>query len=199
MLKTNPVCRVCGVKLTGENWYPSSQKKPGYICKSCNDKRVKQWRKTNPNKAKAIRIRMLRKRGVRPFERNKECALYLGVHIAERVLSHAFKDVQVMPYGNPGFDFICTKGKKIDVKSACKGKIQNNWIFHINHNTVADYFLCLAFDNREDLNPLHAWLLPGDKVNHLTGIGICPSTIHRWDAYRLDVTKVTTCCNVMRS
>ena len=128
---------------------------------------------------------------------NKECASYLGVFVAERVLSHVFKDVEVMPYGNPGYDIVCNKGKLIDVKCACLGK-GGRWVFNIRRNIVADYFLCLAFDNRDDLNPEHTWLIPGDIVNHLKGTGISPITIHKWDEYKIDVDKVSACCDVMR-
>ena len=108
-----------------------------------------------------------------------------------------------MPYGNPGYDFICNHGKKIDVKSSCALKdtrwnSATSWAFHINHNTTADYFLCLAFDNREDLNPLHAWLLPGSKFNNFSKVQISLSTIHKWDAYALDISKISDCCDAMR-
>ena len=73
-----------------------------------------------------------------------------------------------------------------------------SWAFNIGRNTTADYFLCLAFDNREDLNPLHAWLIPGSKINHLTGTSISPSTLHKWDAYALDTSKIGDCCDAMR-
>ena len=42
---------------------------------------------------------------------NKKSTNYLGCTIAEKVLSKVFKDVKVMSYGNPGYDFICSKGK----------------------------------------------------------------------------------------
>lgn len=76
---------------------------------------------------------------------NKGCTSYLGVYIAEQVLSKLFKNVTKMPYGHTGFDFICGKDKKIDVKSACKRKFKPNswadaWDFTINKNKIADYF-----------------------------------------------------------
>ena len=156
-------------------------------------KQARLWREAS--------TRANRKRGVRSFTENKECAQYLGVHIAERVLSHVFKDVRVMPNCNQGYDFICNKGMKIDVKSSCQtGGIrwECGWSFNIRHNTIADHFLCLAFDNREDLNPMHAWLLPGGKFNHLMRTSISPSTIHKWDAYMLDISRVSECCNIIR-
>ena len=95
---------------------------------------------------------------------NKECANYLGIHIAERLLSKIFENVTRMPYGNPSYDFICKKGYKIDVKSSCIRKNRNNWSFGIDKNQIADYFLLLAFDNRKDLNPLHIWLIKGNEM-----------------------------------
>ena len=197
-MKTNPKCRVCGTELNDENWNPSQKERHWYICKRCNAERCKHWRKTNIEKAKAGWTRANRKAGKRPMSENKECAAYLGVYVAERVLSHVFKNVQRMPYGNSGYDFICGRGYKIDVKSACKRMSRNQWTFHIRCNQIADYFLCLAFDNREDLNPLHIWLIPGDVLNHLKFTSVASSTIHKWDAYKLDVEKVTACCNALR-
>ena len=196
--KTNPVCRFCGVELTDENWCLSRQEKNDSICKSCHNEENKQWRKMNPEKAKAQWTRKSRKQGHHPYDKNKECPLFFGVHIAEHVLSHTFKNVQRMPMHNHGYDFICGGGYKIDVKSACLRKTWNNWMFNINHNTIADYFLCLAFDNRGDLNPLHVWLIPGGVLNHLISTSISSSTIHKWDEYKLDISKVITCCNVMK-
>lgn len=125
---------------------------------------------------------------------NKSCSSFLGVHIAERVLSKVFKNVQTMPYGHKGFDFICGKGYKVDVKSRCASKRDNNWCFDIRKNTIADYFLMLAFDNREDLNPLYMWLIPGDVVNHLKSVTISVSTLNKWNEYKLDIDKVIKYC-----
>ena len=36
--------------------------------------------------------------------------------------------------------------------------------FLINNNKTADYFLMIAFDNREYLNVQHIWLVKGDSV-----------------------------------
>ena len=75
------------------------------------------------------------KRGYQSMYENKDCASYLGIVIGERLIRHLFNDVEVMPPGNMGFDFICNKGKKIDVKSSTSKTIQNdtsiinNWKF----------------------------------------------------------------------
>ena len=131
------------------------------------------------------------------YIKNRECPQFLGVHIAERVLSRVFKDVEWMPQGNRGFDIICNHGKRIDVKSSCTQK-NGGWHFNINQNKIADFFLCLAFDNREDLTPLHAWMIPGSAVNHIVATSIRPSTIHKWDAYMIDTSKISACCDEMR-
>ena len=190
-------CRVCGVELTDENWYPSLQKMNSRICKKCDTNKTKQWRKANPEKTRVQWTRHHRNQGHQPMNKNKACSQYLGVFVAERVLSHVFKNVIRMPNGNRGYDFICNKGYMIDVKSSCLNK-DGKWRFKIKHNIIANYFLCLAFDNREDLNPLHVWLISGEKLNHLMLTSIQPSTIHKWDEYRLDIGKVISCCNVMK-
>jgi len=208
-----PECWGCGVELTDENWYPSHRKKNSRLCKECEHKRVRLWKKANPEKVKAtaaawsethpgarkaVWTKYSRKKGHQPLNENKRCGLYLGVHIAEQILSQAFKNVKRMPMHNPGYDVICNHKKKIDIKSSCQRKRDDSWSFGINHNTIADYFLCLAFDNRERLNPLHAWLIPGSKVNHLVCLSIHQSTINKWDAYKLDISKISACCDAMR-
>jgi hypothetical protein len=180
-------CIKCGVELiVGETWFASSKNYCRYVCKKCSAKRVNDD---------------AHKRGVKSVKENKECASYLGCHVAERVLSNVFKDVEVMPYGNPGYDFICNKGKKIDVKSGCIIYKENKspcWTFKISRNKTADYFLCIAFDNRENLTPLHLWLLPSRYCRDKITCAISESTIFKWDEYRIDVTKVTECCNKIR-
>ena len=131
---------------------------------------------------------------------NKNCANYLGITIAEQLLAKIFKNVEVMPHNNPGFDFKCNHGYMIDVKSATKNKKYDNWLFSINRNQIADYFLCLAFDNRQNLNPLHVWLIPSKEINHLRSLTISKSTIDKWSKFELTdkLDKVIGCCNIMK-
>lgn len=133
---------------------------------------------------------------------NKTCASYLGCTVAERVLSYVFKDVERMPYNNPGYDFICGKGFRIDVKSTCRRKHEtwsDQWGFGIRYNTIADYFLCIAFDNREDLNPEHIWLIPGSDINDKSNAVISESTLDKWSRYELNkLDNVISCCNILR-
>lgn len=133
---------------------------------------------------------------------NKFCPTYLGVIIAEKILSKIFKKVKVMPYNNCGYDFVCGKDYKIDVKSACKprhGRYLDRWTFHIHKNKIADYFLCLAFDNRDDLNPQYLWLIPGNILNNNISITISKTTLDKWEQYEQPLDKVISCCNTMKN
>ena len=161
---------------------------------------AKQRRKNNRDTRKKSDAIRRRQNGGLSMSENKDCSMFLGVHVAERVLSYIFNDVDIMPIGNPGYDFICNKGKKIDVKSSCLRNTAKTpfWSFHIEYNKIADHFLCLAFDNRDNLNPIHIWLLPGNKFNHLSAAVISKNTIKKWAPYNIPVEKVENCCNVLR-
>jgi hypothetical protein len=128
---------------------------------------------------------------------NKNSSLYFGVVIAEQVLIKTFKDVKRMPNGNHGYDFICNKDKKIDSKSSASGH-KGFWQFQIKQNEIADYFICLAFENRDDLTPIHLWLIPGKDINHLTSAVIHKSTISKWKQYEQPLDRILACCNKMK-
>jgi hypothetical protein len=137
-----------------------------------------------------------------PLHENKDCASYLGVHVAERVLAKTFENVKRMPFGNKGYDFICGRGYKIDVKAATRRRYKtclvDSWMFHIYKNTTADYFLCIAFDNRVDLTPEHLWLIPGNVLNTKQGTAISESTLGKWSKYEQPLEKVTNCCTMLK-
>ena len=59
-------------------------------------------------------------------------------------------------------------------------------------------FLLIAFNNRDDLKPLHIWLVPADAINHIQNTGISESTLLKWDKYKLDINKVAACCDRMK-
>jgi hypothetical protein len=136
---------------------------------------------------------------------NRECSSWLGIHIAERALSKFFDHIERLPNNSPGGDFRCGKGFLIDVKSGClytaKGEKTPYLRFYINHNTRADYFLCLGFTDRESLEPIHVWLIPGKKVNHLKSLRICmgPRSLAKWERYERPLDKVVACCNQMKA
>lgn len=133
------------------------------------------------------------------MEGNRECTSFLGVHVAEQVLSKLFKNVERTPYGTPGYDFRCGKGYKVDVKGGCLGNnTPNRWLFKINKNKIADYFLCLAFDNRYDLNPIHVWLIPCEILNDKVCTSISKYKTDRWSEYEQPLNKVLKCCDVMK-
>ena len=132
---------------------------------------------------------------------NKKSSNYLGITCAEEVLNQVFKNVEVMPFGNPGYDFVCNNGFLIDSKASCKhisNKQSDNWLFAINKNKIPDYFALLAFDNRTNINPLYFWLIPGHIINDKITTTISESTINKWNKYRQDISKVIKCCNNLK-
>lgn len=103
------------------------------------------------------------------YYKNMDCSLWLGVKVAENILPEIYENVILMPFNNRGFDALCSKGYKIDVKSSCILKVKNKYLweyleFDIDHNETADYFLCICFDNRKDLNVLYMWLIKSDEI-----------------------------------
>jgi hypothetical protein len=103
---------------------------------------------------------------------------------------------------NPGFDFICKNGYKIDVKSSSlhplkysRGKAYDHpyWFFKINKNHIADYFFCLAFSSRASLEPLHVWLIPANVINHLQSLIITQTQLPKWSDYEKPLDKVWSC------
>jgi hypothetical protein len=151
--------------------------------------------------SKYARERLHAKGLVTPYTQLRTCSSYLGVHVAERLLNNVFKTVQKMPMNNHGYDFICGRGKKVDSKCSTM-KIEqghcDRWRFDIERNVVADYFACIAFDNRNDLNPMHFWLIPGHKVNHLRCLCISKSTLDKWNPYNKSIDKILSCCNALK-
>jgi len=148
----------------------------------------------------------LHERGIcQPISENKGCAKYLGVYIVERVLAHVFKHVQRMPIDNPGYDFICGKGMKVDAKSSClrhdRRCRSTHWNFGIKRNPIAEYFILVAFDDRAHLNPLHIWLIPGHLLRHFMSLTITNNEqgIAKWQEYERPLDKVVVCCDTMRS
>lgn len=140
-----------------------------------------------------------------PMSKNKDCAQYLGIYICENkeFLSKILNIVESMKYNNPGYDIVCGKNKKIDVKCACLS-VSNKWTFIINKNKVPDYFLMISFDDRESLNIQHIWLIKKDAVIERTSyysskrfvfnekgaitIGKGINSLKRWKSYEITDT-----------
>lgn len=105
-MRYNIICKSCG------------QTKPHRahgLCDSCygaqyyakyrstHADEIKRYRVTNRNKLANMETRRRRARGEKPASENKQCPAFLGVHVAERVLSKVFKDVKRMPPNNRGY------------------------------------------------------------------------------------------------
>jgi hypothetical protein len=180
-------CRDCGCELTDENWLTAYQLRNRAQCKACKNLYEKQWRVDNPDKAHKRDARLRRNKGIPKLENSLTCPSFLGVHLAENMVSEVFNEAKMMPYGHKGFDMICPKGKTVDVKSACAGEYRGTrrWIFHIKENKVPDYFMCVAYDSRDEQNVEHVWFIPGNTINHLKGLCISESTMERMDSYKL--------------
>lgn len=133
---------------------------------------------------------------------NKDCATYLGIVVGERLCKHLFNDVEMMSYGHSGYDLICNKGMKIDVKTAVvtlnNGKNQH-WQFTISKNKIADYFILVAIDNRTDLNLIHQWLIPGEVINNKMKIAVYLNTVHKWSQWEKNINDAQLCCTAMKS
>ena len=189
-------CRVCGIIGTLENFTTKTW------CKKCHNEYKKKWRLQNIESVKKNRKINDERNGIIPFYKNKSCGLYLGVHVAERVLSNVFNNVERMTCINPGYDFICNKNKKIDVKSGCimqRSINSQTRSFDIRHNKIADYFLILAFSNRQELKPMHMWLIPANFINHLKTATISEKTLHKWANFELNIGDTIKCCEIMKA
>lgn len=181
-------CRKCGVKKPIWQFRPDIEcfYMRSYTCKTCYNARVaaRNWI-----------------RGVIPYTKLKSCSSYLGVHVSERLLEGVFKSVERMPLNNHGYDFVCGRGYKVDSKCSTM-KISRNhsdrWQFDIDQNTTADYFACIAFDNRDDLTPMHLWIIPGKNVNNLQCLTISKSTIEKWSEYEKPIDRVVKCCDALK-
>lgn len=94
---------------------------------------------------------------------NKECTQYLGIVIGEEIINDIFDDIEKMPHGNNGYDFICAKKYKIDVKSSSLSD-RNSWSFSIKKNITADFFILIAFDDIYNLSPMHLWIIHREDI-----------------------------------
>lgn len=177
----------------------------GAYCRSCETERGKEWRANNRTRSNAVQLNRLYRAGKsHPMSENKYCSSFLGIYLAETILSRYFDHIIKMPHNNPGYDFICGKGKRIDAKSSCLNYgVRGNprWKFHIDRNKVADYFLCMGFDNRDSLEPMHVWLIPSEILNDQSSFGIIDSQIalSKWSKYEKPLDRALSCCEAIRS
>lgn len=199
-------CPRCGeVKPVSDFYFNKSGRKAGRPysrCKKCNKEIASNWAITHPRYS----TELAHLRGTkRPMEEAKDCSAWLGVHIAEQILSEFFNNIERMPYGHPGYDFVCGKGYKIDCKSACllvDPIGHTRWYFNIRKNQTPDYFLLLGFnEDRENLMPLHIWLVPGHLINSKVCISVTNygKGLARFAKYERPLDKVVMCCDKMKA
>lgn len=119
---------------------------------------------------------------------NTKCSNYLGCVMNEYILQHVFNNVVVMPRNNPGYDFICGKGYKVDAKAARIQK-HNQFVFNIRYNTIPDYFLCIGYVGNR---PIDGWLIPQKTIKHLKTVAIYPTT-RVYDKYNINICKIFEC------
>lgn len=195
--------------LTDYHFYKSGSKagQPLAACKICRNARKRKWQIEHPRYT-TQRDHLIGK--TRPMSEARDCSSWLGIHVAERVLSNFFVNIQHMGPTHPGFDFLCGKGFKIDVKSSCltlpgrkwdSPNRNSHWDFNIKRNKTADYFLLLAFnEDRESLKPLHVWLIPANKINQRQGVSITntPRGLLKWTSFERPLDKVLICCDSIK-
>lgn len=173
------------------------------LCKKCYD--IEYRKKNSENKRindsnYYINVRRERE-GILPMSKNKSCPLYLGVTVAEELLKNTFTIVEKMSLHNKGYDFICNRRMKIDAKSGVlrdRGIRGKSWVFGIRRNKIANYFACIGFDNRIDLNIIYFWLIPSNIVNDKDSLTISKNKLDKWEKYLKPIDKMTACCNVMK-
>lgn len=98
-----------------------------------------------------------------PTKENRLLKSFIGSYIAENGISKLFEGCQKMKKNNPGYDIICPKGYKLDVKASVLSRF-NTFGFHIAKNQIADYFILVGFDNVINLKPLYLWILKRDDI-----------------------------------
>jgi hypothetical protein len=142
-----------------------------------------------------------------PYGSNEDCPTYFG-EFAESLMIMTFLDPVKMPYGNPGFDWKCNNGDKIDNKAACLSSWNMRYSFPIRRNKIADWFILSAWDNRDSLNPLHVWafhkndIVRGRKFCERISFSIAntPKGLEEFEKYEVSsrLKKLKELCNKKR-
>ena len=100
-----------------------------------------------------------------PIKEDRMDNRFLGIYIGENAINKIFEGSKRMRPHNPGYDILCPKGYKIDVKATVLSRY-NTYIFDISKNKTADYFVMIGFNNIIDLEPLHLWIIGGNEKLH---------------------------------
>lgn len=98
-----------------------------------------------------------------PIRENRKDPRFIGLYVAENGVLKLFEGSKQMKRGNPGYDIICDKGYKIEVKAATLTRY-NTLVFHLEKNKIADYFILIGFNNIIELKPLYLWVIKSDEI-----------------------------------
>lgn len=118
-----------------------------------------------------------------PMSESKNSSSFLGVFIGEGIFKEylltIFEHVEIMDYGNPGFDFTCKNPRQEFIDKYPQFKLARNheykiqleahclyyrvgrspcWGFQVEHNNIPDYYILIGFNTRECLDILHIWI-----------------------------------------
>ena len=195
-------CSTCG-----ETKHAKLFRKGRGQCNKCRSSYLLKWAREHPERKREIHNASNYRCGIcKPMSESKESSQYLGVYVAERVLRNCglFQHIEKMPLNHPGIDFRCGKGFGIDVKSSClhQGRWGSpHWAFTIKGNDKADFFMLIGFDDREGLNPLHVWLVPGYLINMQGSLTITNNEIGlaKWAKYEQAIGLVASCCDKLKN
>lgn len=171
-------------------------------CKDCVKEYNKTYYKNHREKIIKQNQKYRYKHDIHRMAKNKDCSSYLGCYINERILRHVMPNAILMGNCNPGFDLVCGKGHLVDAKSSTLRHQKNgypHWHFCIKQNKIPNYFLLTAYKDRESLEIMHMWLIPGNVINDKMSVSISISTIHKWDAYKIDHTDALSCVNQLKA
>lgn len=94
-----------------------------------------------------------------------------------------------------GYHPLCRRYKKTNAKTSCAHvsmkslTIAPRWTFNIEHNTIPDHFLFVAFTDLFDLTPLYMWIIPAAEIYHKRTVSISQTRLHKWDKYKIPIDK----------
>ena len=110
------------------------------LCQKCYNKEHNKSHRNKTNKQHRERAYITTSR--KPMDENKKCALFLGIHIAENILSKTFKNVKRMPNNTPWYDFICdntnTEDENMETETEWKERTKHR-VTKGKRNLVAEF------------------------------------------------------------
>lgn len=80
-------------------------------------------------------------------------------------------------------------GMRVNVRGATLNRA-HRWHFTLLKNTGPDRFFFLLFDIRTSHIPTYAFCIPGNVINHLTGVSISEKTLTKWAEWAIDLPSI---------